>query len=63
MVPYLLPPADKKRNHVAKIQVISDMAKLNVLLRGKTANSEQSKVQYFTKTAQSSVQFLGKVHI
>lgn len=36
------------------------MAKLNILLRGKTANSAQSKVQYFAKTAQSSVQFLGK---
>jgi len=36
------------------------MAKLNILLRGKTANSAQANVQYFAKAAQSSVQFLGK---
>jgi hypothetical protein len=36
------------------------MAKSNILLHGKTANSAQSTVQYFAKTAQSSAQFLGK---
>jgi hypothetical protein len=59
-VPCRVPSADKKRNHVAKIQVISDMAKSNILLHGKTAISAQSNVQYFAKTAQSSVQFFGE---
>jgi len=45
-------------NDGAKIQKISDMAKSNILLRGKTANSAQSAVQFLYQKKYIFLNFL-----